>query len=347
MKYRDVPLREYRVIIIVNLQRFRCKRCAKAISQNAPGMDAKRHLTTRCVVWIQQRSLRASFANVAREIGCSQKIVGEIAREYIVLRNKEHRPSMPQWLGIDEVFQSGNRPYCVFSDLENRRLIDIVPNCNLRTIMAWLGSIGEHRRPRGVCIELSRKHRTAVERVFPDAEIVVDKFYLLKLTHGATDRVIRAVEERYSLGHQPIDWKHAKALLRKRKESLSLTERMSLDMWLSQWPDIAVARRLQLSFSEVYDHKNRQDAQMALELWERSVPEAMRSAFRDLLFAVKNWRSEILAYFECPTSVAYLGWPTSRITSACRLSRGCSFEVLRGRLLFAGEYAPAHHPLAA
>jgi transposase len=347
LKYRDVPIREFRVIISLSLQKYRCKHCKKIISQTASGFDQKRSLTTRCIEWIRQHSLETSFSNVARESGCSQNTVRDIAYEYINSRSEEYRPSMPQWLGIDEVFQSRNRQFCVFSDLEHRRVIDIVPNCNLRTIMAWLANVGKHQPPHGVCIDMCPRHRTAVERIFPNTEIMVDKCYLLKLADSAMDRVVRAVEAKYYSERRPIGWKRQKALLRKRKEALDPIERMSLKSWLSLHHEIEVAYRLRVAFFEIYNQKERQDAQIALERWERSVPEDLRSAFRVLLAAVRNWRKQILAYFERPESITYAGWPLSRIRSTRRLSKGCSFEVLRGRLLFDRKHEPAHHPLAA
>lgn len=347
LKYRDVPIREYRVIIALNLQRYRCSHCMKVISQTAPGFDQKRFLTKRCVEWIRQRSLHAGFSNLARACGCSQTTVRDIVYEYIDSRNKEYEPSMPRWLGIDEVSQSGARKYCVFSDLEHRKVVDIVPICNLRTIAAWLANVGKHQPPHGVCIEMCARHRIAVEQIFPNTKIMVDKFNVLKLADSAMDHVVRAVEARYYAKRQPLGWKRQKALLRKRKEALDPIERMSLKRLLSLHHEIEVAYRLRVAFFEIYDHKNRQDAQIALELWERSVPTDLRSAFRVLLAAVRNWRKEILAYFQRPESITYAGWALSRIRSARRLSKGCSFEVLRGRLLFDREHEPTHHPLAA
>jgi transposase len=347
LKYRDVPIRGYRVIIAIKLQRYRCCQCGKFIRQAAPGVDQKRFLTTRCIEWIQQQSLHSSFSSLARESGCSEATVRDIAYENIDTRSKEYRPSMPQWLGIDEVFQSRDRRFCVFSDLEHRRIIDIVPKCNLQTILVWLANVGKHQQPHGVRIEMCKRHRTAVERIFPDTEIMVDKFYLLKLADKAMDHVVTAVEARYYSERQPIGWKQQKALLRKRKEALDPIERMSLKSWLSLHHEIDVAYRLRVGFFEIYNHKKRQDAETALKRWERSVPKDLRSAFRVLLAAVRNWRKQMLAYFERPESITYAGWPLSRIRSMRRLSKGCSFEVLRGRLLFEREHEPAHHPLAA
>lgn len=345
--YRDLPIRGYRVIIKANLQRYRCRQCAKTTIEEAPGMARNRFMTARCVDWIRRKSLRTSFSEVAEEIGCSRRTVLAIVCEYIRERSKDYSPSMPQWLGIDEVALSGDRRYCIFFDAENRKLVDIVSDSNLRTITAWLTRFSEHQDLRGVCIDMCSRQRTAVERLFPEVEIIVNRYHLLKLADDALEHVRRAVEKKHPEGRRSLGWERNKALLRKPGHSLSVVERISLESWLAQHPELAGAYRLRKQFWEIFDEEGRSDAERALTHWERSIPAELRPAFKILIVAVKTWRKQIVAYFGHSKRIKYSSWPSSGIRSARRLSRGCSFEILRGRLLFGKGEEPAHHSLAA
>jgi transposase len=81
-RYRDIPLGGHRVVITLDIPRYRCLSCAKVFSQMIQGMDRKRYMTTRCVEWIRQQVILNSFSGVARTVGCSERIVRSVASEH-------------------------------------------------------------------------------------------------------------------------------------------------------------------------------------------------------------------------------------------------------------------------
>ncbi len=65
-----------------------------------------------------------------------------------------------------------------------------------------------------------------------------------------------------------------------------------------------------------------------------SVPASMKLDFKELLSATKNWRNEILAYFEFPITNGYTEAVNGTAKVMNRVGRGYTFEVLRSRVLF-------------
>lgn len=55
---------------------------------------------------------------------------------------------------------------------------------------------------------------------------------------------------------------------------------------------------------------------------------------------MRNWRTEILAFFDHPITNGYTEALNGATKVINRMGRGYSFEVLRGRVLFGGELAP-------
>jgi hypothetical protein len=69
----------------------------------------------------------------------------------------------------------------------------------------------------------------------------------------------------------------------------------------------------------------------------------LRADFRKLLTAARNWRTEILAYFDHPVTNAYTEALNGVAKVINRQGRGYTFEVLRARVLF-GKGALAVKP---
>jgi hypothetical protein len=64
------------------------------------------------------------------------------------------------------------------------------------------------------------------------------------------------------------------------------------------------------------------------------VPASLKADFNDLTRAMRNWRKEILNYFDYPITNAYTEALNGVTKVMNRMGRGYSFEVIRARMLF-------------
>jgi transposase len=64
------------------------------------------------------------------------------------------------------------------------------------------------------------------------------------------------------------------------------------------------------------------------------VPDNLKADFHELTRAMKNWRKEILNYFDYPITNAYTEGVNGAAKVMNRMGRGYSFEVIRARILF-------------
>lgn len=74
-----------------------------------------------------------------------------------------------------------------------------------------------------------------------------------------------------------------------------------------------------------------------------TIPAGLKADFKVLTTSMKNWRREILAYFDHPISNAYTEALNGVAKTINRAGRGYSFDVLRARLLF-GKGVPPQAP---
>ena len=68
--------------------------------------------------------------------------------------------------------------------------------------------------------------------------------------------------------------------------------------------DLAAAHKLKEAFYDIYDMPKAQ-AVAAYDAYPGTVPVFLKADFKVLLTSMKNWRTEILAYFDHPITNAY------------------------------------------
>jgi hypothetical protein len=130
-------------------------------------------------------------------------------------------------------------------------------------------------------------------------------------------------------------------LLNKRPANLSEQQRFNRDMWLDNEPEIALAYHTKEAFYHIYDSTDLATATKELDDWRSAIPQDMRGNFKELLSATKNWRHEILAYFDYPVTNGYTEALNGTAKVINRAGRGYSFDVLRVRVLFGKDRTKA------
>lgn len=139
------------------------------------------------------------------------------------------------------------------------------------------------------------------------------------------------------------DWMRRKSLLRMRYKNLDEKGRFNLQMWLDNEPEVAAVYRLKEAFYDIYDAPNKEDAGKMLDEWRASVPAQYRKTkkdFKPLMTSTKNWREEMLAFFDHPITNGYTEALNGVAKVINRAGRGYSFDVLRARLLFGTKATP-------
>lgn len=332
---RDSPIRGKHVRILAKARRYKCRDCDGTFIQPLGGVHDAMRMTERCVEYIQSQCLRDTFVRVAEHIGCDDKTVRNLADDYIDRLNAEYKPELPEWLGMDET-QIDGKLRCIITDVVNRVPIDMLPDRDKPLVTGWLYQFRDRTHVKGLAIDMWRPFKDAAQAVFPGLPVVIDKFHLVRMANRAMDdvRTELAKGEVKAVGR---DWMRRKSLLRMRYKNLDERGRFNLQMWLDNEPDVATAYRLKEAFYDIYDAPNRADAADSLDAWRKSIPAEMKKgkkSFQPLLTSTRNWREEMLNYFDHPISNGYTEALNGVAKVINRSGRGYSFEVLRARLLF-------------
>jgi transposase len=162
------------------------------------------------------------------------------------------------------------------------------------------------------------------------------------MANDAMERVRKSLRESLT-PKQRRGLMHDRFVLLKRERDLNDKERLNLDGWTKNYPELGEAYRLKEQFFGIYDAESPDEAQAKFIQWQKSIPSEIADAFADIERAWGNWTMPILNYFNHPVTNAYTESLNSLIRVMNRLGRGYSFEALRAKILFAeGAYKHKH-----
>lgn len=332
--FRDSPIRGSSVRLLAHVRRYKCRDCSKTFRQPLTGISDRRHMTERCVDLIKRECLVDTFVRVSTYIGCDEKTVRALAGERIDKFDAQYQPKLPAWLGIDET-QIDGKMRLVLTDIGARKPVDMLASRDKGTLATWLNHYRDRSHVRGVAIDMWRPYRDVANSLLPGVPVVIDKFHVVRTASYCMERVRIRLQKTKKSGERR-DWLRSKALLNMRYAKLTVKQRFNVDMWLDNEPELAKAHRLKEAFYDLYELP-KANALVAYDGFAATVPPELAADFKVLLTAMKNWRTEILAYFDTPISNAYTEALNGVAKAINRQGRGYSFEVLRARLL-----APKH-----
>lgn len=329
---RDMPTHGKRVAIYVDTRRWRCQACGKTFMETLPAVNAKREMTDRLCRWIGQQSLKRTFASIADDTGLDEKTIRNIFRDYINELEAEFRFETPKWMGIDEIHLI--RPRCVISNIRNNTIVNMLPNRDKKTVTNYLYHLDGKEEVQYVAMDMWTPYRDAVQAVLPDARIVIDMFHVVRMANDAMERVRKSLRESLT-PKQRRGLMHDRFVLLKRERNLNDQERLLMDGWTKNYPELGLTYRLKEDFYAIYEGAGNPEAALRrYEAWYRSVAPEVRDAFADLIRTWTNWQPFILNYFEHPVTNAYTESLNNLIRVMNRLGRGYSFEALRAKILF-------------
>jgi transposase len=327
----DLPIHGKRVGLLIKSQRYKCRECNQTFWERLDQtIDEKRSCTNRLLSYKKQ-SPKRTFVSISEDVGMDEKTIRNIFRDHVSRLEELIRFETPKWLGIDEIHIL--KPRCVITNIEERTLIDLLPNRNKETVMSYLSRLPNKERIVYVTMDMWKPYKDAVKIVLPKATIIIDKFHVVRMANQAMETIRKQLRE----GLSPKERRglmQDRFILLKRNKLLSEMEKFTLDLWTRNHPSLGIAYELKESFFDIWECTNKQLAINKYYDWKAMIPTVLQPAYGPLTKAMMNWESEIFAYFDHRITNAYTETLNSLIRVINRLGRGYSFEALRAKILF-------------
>jgi transposase len=353
VRVRDLPIVGRVTYLVWRKRRYHCRGCGRTFTECHPELPARQSVTRRFRRRLFERVRGgAAHAEVAR---CERTTRYQVARAFRtgawdqLAARREARPA--RRLSLDEAHHRRGRELAtVVSDLDRRRVVEVLDGRSRRRVERYLRSLPEeHRRAiEVVSIDPYEAYRQAIQNELPWARIVVDHFHLVRGANTALDSV-RRERQREQARRRPkgarrsgrgASWRQdlyrARHRLLKANERLTERERRRLSELFEREPMIAEAWGLKEAFRSIYRAPDRPEAERRLDHFLGAVERAQLPAFTAFADGVRLWRGDLLAYFDEPTTNGYAEGVINKVKVIKRRAYGLpSFDGFRGRVLVA------------
>jgi transposase len=283
-------------------RRFDCEVCGKPFTETLEWIDPKRRQTRAYEAHIYQRVQKTPRKHVALQERLNESTALDIFKKWAKEATRQPRRRGVRVLGVDEIsLRKRHKQYAlVLSDLERRAVIDVLPNRQKDTLEKWLDDLTEEERRaiKVVSIDMWKPYRQAVRKKLPHAEIVADRFHVMKQLNHQLDLLRRALQKKADDALYQVLKGNRWLLLRNRSE-LKPEEEAKLRVILDTSDELRNIYLLKEEFRTICDKINdKARAERFLQAW---MWKAMATGSRYLICFVKtlrNWWHEFLNYFD-------------------------------------------------
>jgi transposase len=230
----DLPIHGKRVGLLIKRQRYRCRECNQTFWERLDHtIDEKRSCTKRLLSYIEKQSLKRTFVSISEDVGMDERTIRNIFGDYTNHLEKTISFETPNWLGIDEIHII--KPRCVITNIEERTLVNLLPNRNKETVITYLSRLPNKGHIQYVTMDMWQPYKDAVKATLPKATIIVDKFHVVRMANQSLETVRKQLREDLS-PKQRRGLMHDRFILLKRHKELSETDKITLEIWTKNHP---------------------------------------------------------------------------------------------------------------
>ena len=301
---RDLPLRGHRVELVLYKRRFWCLRCHKAFTESDRACGRSKRTTVRLREEIGKQASSRPLMHVAAqyEVGprfvqaCLEAVAStQLAKRGLSLDETGPLPT-PRYLGIDEFARrKGHRYDTILCDLDARKVLEVSAGRKKDEVASLLARLSDCDGVEAVSMDMSTTFREAVQLCLPRARIVADHFHVIQHVNKAVNKVIARWAKKEE-GKQALEGQ--RHLFLRNQEDLSPEDEQSRASLARAFPEIGRAWLLKEALRTWYATASTQTAAAGLDRWIAAVKRCGPKELRSALSAFRNWRQEILAFFD-------------------------------------------------
>ena len=288
-------------------RRFYCDVCDSPFTENLEWIDAKRRQTDAFEIHIYERvKHKTPRKQVAHQEGLHEATVLGIFKRQAKRAIRQVESNRVRMLGVDEIsLRKGHKQYAlVLSDLERRRVIAVLPNRLKKTFEEWLEGLTEQERRaiKVVSIDMWEAYRQAVRKMLPHAQIVADRFHVMKQLNHQIDLIRRSMQRKAKKDGDEALYQALKGnrwVLLKKRSTINPEQEANLRTILDVSDELRAIYLLKEEFRTICEKiTDREQAQRFLSAWTwKALVIGSRYLIR-FVKTLRNWWHEFLNYFD-------------------------------------------------
>ena len=292
---RHDSLGSRRCVPELEARKWHCKACGRHFRQRFPGVL----LWQRASEPFRRSVFLRHWDGISRSRPGKREGIGSAAVErwsqYFLLRQNAERsntpcPTIP---GIDEHFFTRRSGYATtFCDLKKHKVYDVVLGRSELSLEGYLAKLEGKHLVKVVCIDLSASCRALIQKHFPNARIVADRFH-----------VVRLINQHFLACWRDLDPVGAKnrgllSLMRRHRHNLKQEQSVKLGIYLTEHPALHQIYRFKqkLCYLLLHKHCNQAKCKQLIPRLLRLVQELRDSGLAPLVQlgnTLHSWQKKI------------------------------------------------------
>ena len=323
-EWRDLSMRKLRLVLRYQPRRVQCPRCGVRV-EDFPWAEPWARVTRALANATASLTRELSWQGTARHFALNWKTVAGIVQR-AVRYGLRHRKRPPvHRIGIDEVSRRKGQVYLtVVYDLERRVLLWVGEDRTEEAVKKFFTEeLGKRRcrTLRVVCMDMWAAYVNLVRERAPQAQILFDRFHIVKHLQEAVDEVRRS-EVRRLTGKEKITFKSTRWLLLKNPCNLTNEQKERLSTLVRWNSPIVRAYYLKESFQLFWDYRQEKRAQDLLSKWMNSAMRSRLEPFKKFVRMLPSHLDGILPWTKLQFSNGAVEGMNNKIKSISHRSFG-------------------------
>jgi transposase len=305
-------------------RRVECPRCGVRV-EDFPWAEPWARVTAALSNAVAVLARELSWQGTARQYGLNWKSVATIVKRAVQYGLRHRKRAPVHVIGIDEVSRRKGQVYLtVVYDLERRVLLWVGDDRTEEAVRPFFTKEMGIRRCRTlqvVCMDMWAVYAKLVRQHAPNAQILFDRFHIVKHLNEAVDVVRRELWRRLT-SKERTTFKGTRWLLLKNPWNLKDNQKERLST-LVQWNTPLVrAWYLKEAFQLFWTYKQPWRAQQHLNKWIRSAMRSKLDAFKNFAQMLRSHLDGILPWTKIRVSNGAVEGMNNRIKSISHRSFG-------------------------
>jgi len=324
--FRALPIGGKPVWIELSVQRLWCAGCGKTRQAKVGLADERRGYTHTFERYVLDLSRHMTIKDVACHLGVGWDTVKDIQKRNLQRRFAKPKLKHLKRLAIDEIsIGRGHRYLTVVLDLDRGAVVFVGTGKGADSLLPfWKRLRGSGAKIKAVATDMSPAYIAAVREHLPKAIHVFDRFHVVKLFNEKFALFRQELQREAEGPLQKKVLKGTRWLLLKNPENLDdeRDERRRLEKALALNKPLATVYYMKEDLRQIWDQENQRAAEVFLDDWMARARSSGIRMLQQFANTLGFHRRGILAYYDCPITIAALEGTNNKIKTMQRQAYG-------------------------
>jgi len=285
-----------RVFLYLRTRKFLCNTCGRYFNERFPGILPYRRSTEafRREVFLKHHD-GICQKTLASRLGIGQATIERWYHSLLErkLTRSQNEPC-PRVLGIDEHFFTRKQGYATtLCDLAHHKIYDVVLGRSQKALEPAFDKLPDKRKVRIVVMDLSETYRGIARKYFPNAQIVTDRFHVIRLVNHHFLKLWQSIDPNGRKNRGLL------SLMRRHRHNLLPSQKLKLQDYFSRFPALSAVWDFKQKLCDLllFKHITQAKARKLIPLFLQFTHQLLDSPFESLQTLGKTlqaWDKEIV-----------------------------------------------------